>query len=306
MIRLPTVFLEGNKLPRVVLSIRPSSSQSLQEISSLMRKAYEGGAWCFDLPASRHHQSFKELYELTEDPSLIGLAHIGAEEGVSLSGVPLHRVESKVSATVMKHLFAPDLVRTLKEMGVWKSPSFFPSADSLEVLTQKEIDRMSFDPSRFERALSSFQPKASPFLIIGGRYGDWLLGLGRADLLKKMASTIREKGFIPILSGQWATFFLPKAKPLDAAAYAIPVNKKRSFFDLAQASELIKRFDKPVISLNPFGDRELLAAPEEALAFLFDELKVYLVIAEVSSEEETHRILKAAETIPSLRPHRKA
>ena len=306
MIRLPTVFLEGNKLPRVILSIRPPSSRGLQEISSLMRRAYEGGAWCFDLPTSRHHQSFKELNELTEDTSLIGLAHVGAEEGVSLSGIPLRRVESKVSATVMKHLFAPDLVRTLKEMGVWKSPSFFPSSDSLEVLTQKDIDRMSFDSSRFDRALSPFEPKTSPFLIMGGRYGDWLLGLGRADLLKKMVSTIREKGFIPILSGQWATFFLPKAKPLNAAAYAIPINKKRSFFDLGQASELIKRFDKPVISLNPFGDKELLTAPEEALSFLLDELKVYLAIAEVSSEEEGERILKAAENIPSLRPHRKA
>jgi len=304
--RIPTVIIEGKKLPRVIFSIRPPSSQGLQEISSLMRKAYEGGAWCFDLPTSKHHQSFKELKNLTEDASLIGLPHIGAEEGVSLSGIPLRRVESKVRSTIIRHVFPPDLVRTLKEMGVWKSSYFFPSADSLEVLTQKEIDRMSFDPSRFDRTLSLFQPQTSPFLILGERYGDWLLGLGRADLLKKMVSRIREKGFIPILSGQWATFFLPKAKPLDAAAYAIPINKKRSFFDLSQASELIKRFDKPVISLNPFGDKELLTKPEEALSFLLDELKVYLAIAEVSSEEETERILKAVENIPSLRPHRKA
>ena len=94
--------------------------------------------------------------------------------------------------------------------------------------------------------------------MIGERYGDWLLGLGRMDLLKEMVSRMREKGFIPILSGQWATFFLPKVKSLDAAAYAIPINKKRSFFDLSQACDLIKKFDKPVISLDPLADKELL------------------------------------------------
>ena len=304
--RFPTAIIEETKLPRVLCSIKPPPSPDPQEILSLMRKAYDREVWCFDLPTPRYHQSFKELKRLTEDEALFGLPHIGAEEGVSLSGIPLHRVEAKVTSTVMKNLFPPDLVRTLKEMGVWKSAYFFPAADSLEVLTRKEIDRISFDSARFERALSSFQPKTSPFLFIGERYGDWLLGLGRSDLLQEMVSMAREKGFIPILSGQWATFFLPNAKPLDAAAYAIPINKKRSFFDLSQACDLIKKFDKPVISLDALEDQELLMNPEEALSFLMNELKICLAIVKVSTEEELERILKAAEKIPSLRPHRKA
>jgi hypothetical protein len=304
--RFPTVIIEGKRLPRVILSIPPPSSPGPREILSLMRKAFELGVWCFDLPTPRHRQSFQELKGLTEEETLLGLPHIGAEETVSLSGIPLRRVEVKVSSTIMKNLFPPDLVRTLKERGVWRSAYFFPASDSLEVLTQKEIDRISFDPARFDRTLSPFQPKTSPFLIVGGRYGDWLLGLGRSDLLKEMVSRTREKGFIPILSGQWATFFLPKVKPLDAAAYAIPINKKGGFFDLNQACDLIKKFDKPVISLNALGDQELLMDPEGALSFLMNELKIHLAIAKVSTEEELERVLKAVEKIPSLRPHRKA
>ncbi len=94
--RFPTVNLEGKNLPRIILSITPpSSSPGLQEILSLMRIAYEMGVWCFDLPTTRHHQSFKELRVLTEDEDLIGLPHIEAKEGASLSGIPLHRVEAK-------------------------------------------------------------------------------------------------------------------------------------------------------------------------------------------------------------------
>lgn len=304
--QFPTVLLEEKKLPRIILSIKPPSSSGLQEISSLMSKAYEMDAWCFDLPTTKHRQSFNELRSLTEDENLIGLPHIGAEQGASLLGIPLHRFEAKVSATIMKNLFPPDLIRELREMGLWKSFYFFPASYSSEVLTRKEIDRISFDSLRFERVLSSIQPKTSPFLLIGERYGDWLLALGRIDLLKEMVSRTREKGFIPILSGQWATFFLPKAKLLDAAAYAIPINKKRSFFNLGQACDLIKKFDKPVISLDPLADKELSKKPEEAFSFLFDELKIYLAIVEVTTQGELERILTSAERIPSLRPHRKA
>ena len=304
--RFPTVNLEGKNLPRIILSIKPPpSSQGLREISTLMRKAYEMDAWCFDLPTIKHHQSFKELRVLTEDEDLIGLPHIEAKEGASLSGIPLHRVEAKVSGTIVKNLFPPDLVKKLKEMGVWNSPYFFPGPGSFEVFTQKEIDRISFDSSRFDKALSPFQPNTHPFLMVGERYGDWLLGLGCMDLLKQMISSIRGKNFIPILSGQWATFFLPKAKSLEAAAYAIPINKKRSFFEHAQACDLIKKFDKPVISLDPLADKELMERPDEAFSFLFEELKIYLAIVGVSSEEELERILKTIDKIPSLRPHRK-
>ncbi len=302
---LPTAILEGRKLQRITLSIHCPISSGVQGIAPLMRKAYESDAWCFDLPTPAHYQSFKDLKSLTEDEALTGLPHIGAEEGVSLSGIPLHRFESKIVGTLLKNLFPSDLVKKLKEAGFWKSPYFFSGAGPSEVFTRKEIDRISFDSDRFDRALFPYQPKSCPFLLIGERYGDWLLGLGRIDLLKAMLSRVRERGFIPILSGQWATFFLPKVKPLEAAGFAIPINKKWSFFDLERATDLIKKFDRPVIGLQPLTDQQLRKKPVEAFSFLFDELKIYFTIVEVSSERELQEILEAAEKIPSLRPRRK-
>jgi hypothetical protein len=167
------------------------------------------------------------------------------------------------------------------------------------------MDRIVFDPLRFDKTLSLFDPKESPFLLVGEKYGDWILALGRIDLLHEMVLKVREKGFIPIFSGQWATFVLPKAKPLDVAAFAIPINKKWGLFDLQQAARLIKKFDKPVISLNPLADGKLLKECDEAFSFLFDELKVYAVIAEIASEEETRRMMEALKQFPSLIPPRK-
>jgi hypothetical protein len=167
------------------------------------------------------------------------------------------------------------------------------------------MDRIAFDPLRFEEALSLFDPEASPFLFLGEKYGDWLLALGRIDLLHKMVSKVRGRGFIPIFSGQWATFVLPKAKPLDVAAYAVPINKKWSLFDLERASHLIKKFEKPVISLNPLADGTLLKESEGAFSFLFDELKIVAAIHGIASPGQAKTIIEALMKFPSLIPPRK-
>ena len=290
---LPTATLDRKKISRVIFSIRPTAPIA-QNIYPLMERVYEMGGWCFDLPTARHLESFKTLRESTKDEALIGFGHIAAESGVSLMGKPLHQLEWKVVSTIVRNIVPPD--------SVWK---LFPARPYGEVLTQKEIDRMTFDPSRFDQILSPFQLNGVPFLLIGGKYGDWLLGLGRGDLLRKMVSEIRGKGFIPIFSGLWATFVLPKAKALDVAGYAIPVNKKKSLFDLEQACNMIKKFDKPVISLDPLSEGELLEKSEEAFSFIFDELKVHSAIAEINSEEEVKSLFKGLEKIPSLIPFRK-
>jgi hypothetical protein len=286
--RLPIAFLEDRKIPRIIFSIRS------QKLLSLMRGIYEMGAWCFDLPTARHLESLKELRELMNDETLMGFSHLDAEAGASFLGKPLHQFESKVISTIRKDLVPSHLTRNL-----------LPPSSPSEILTQKEIDRIALDPLRFDKSLSLLDPKESPFLLVGGKYGDWLLALGRIDLLHEMVSRVKRRGFIPIFSGQWATFVLPKAKPLDVAAYAIPINKRRSLFDLQRASDLIKRFEKPVISLNPLDDGKLLKELEDAFFFLFDQLKVYAAIVEIVSEDEARRIIEVLTKFPSLIPPRK-
>jgi len=259
-----------------------------------MKKVYGMGITHFDLPSLKHLEPLRELKGLTEDENLIGLCHLEAEEGTSFLGKPLHQFETKVVSTIKKNLSLPHSIRNLPTVPV-----------ASEVLTQKEIDRIDFDPQRFEKALSLFHARESPFLLVGGRYGDWLLALGRIDLLKQMMAKVREKGFTPVYSGQWATFCLPKAKSLDVVAYAVPINKKWSFFDLDQASILIKKFDRPVISLNPLADGTLLNNAEEAFSFLFKELKITLAIVEIHSEQEVEILLRVAEKVPSIIPLRK-
>jgi hypothetical protein len=292
--RLPTTLLERNKIPRIIVSIQPQPPFDRTHILSLMKEIYEMGVWCFDLPSAGHLESFKELRNLTLDQMLIGICHLEVETGASFLGKPLHQFQSKVVSTIRKDLLPSHLPRNI-----------LPPSFSSEIFTQKEIDRITFDSLRFVKALSPFDPKESPFLLVGETYGDWLLALGRIDLLHEMVSRVRGKGFLPIFSGQWATFVLPMAKSLNVSAYAVPINKKWSLFDLQRASDLIKKFEKPVISLNPLADGTLMKESEGAFSFLFDELKVCAAIVKIGSAAEAGKIVEALKTFPSLIPPRK-
>ena len=163
--RLPTTILEGKKLPRAIFSIQPPTPLGDHEIYPLMKKTYEMGAWCFDLPSAKHLKSFKELKKLTIDEMLIGLCHIEVETGVSFLGKPLHRFESKVISTIRKDLLPSHLPRNI-----------LPPSSSSEVFTQKEIDRITFDPLRFDKALSLFDPEEVS--VSPGRRKIWRLALG--------------------------------------------------------------------------------------------------------------------------------
>src|SRR4030042_4060859 len=170
--RLPTILLEGKKLPRTNVSCQPPSSLRDRQTYPLMEKAYEMGAWCFDLPSPKQLKSFKDLKSLTMDETLIGLGHLEAGAGLSFLGKPLYRFETKIISTIKKELALPHIP--------W---NIFPSSSSFEIFTQKETDRIVLDPLRFDKTLSAFDPKESPFLLVGEKYGDWLLGVGRIDLL---------------------------------------------------------------------------------------------------------------------------
>ncbi len=285
--RVPFILLEGRKIPRLLFSIPLKNPREHQKLLFLMKRLYEEGFFCLDLPTPHHLQRLKELRELTEDENLIGCGHIGIEDWISFLGKPIDQFELKIISTLIKNFIPRDWIKKA-----------FPKAVFGEVLTQKEINRMTFDSSRFNEALSFFHPGETPFLLLRGKYNDWLLTLGRIDLFQESVSMIRERGFIPLLSLKWPTFLLPKAKPLEVAAYVIPIHPKKSLFDFYQTCDMVKKFDKPIIGFTPFMGSRGLKRSKVTFSFLFNDLKIHLTVVEVSSEIEIKRVLKGVSEIP--------
>jgi len=166
-------------------------------------------------------------------------------------------------------------------------------------LTQKEIDRIAFDAARFDRALSLFQAKETPFLKVGGKYGDWLLGLGRTDLIEKMASRVREAVSFPSSPADGQLLFSPKVKMIDFAAYAVPINKTGitgSRPGLCAHQEIRQTSDQP----RPVSGREAPGEFRRGLLVSLQRIRIHGAVAEVTSEEEGRKILDALAAVPSL------
>lgn len=293
MIRIPTAYLENIKIQRIIFSINKKLLSDEKASLHLMKNIYERGALCFYLPTTRHLHIFRKLKEITEDEYLTGIGHLNIEEGACLLGRPLHYFESKIISTIIMILPSELVKNTIS------TQSFS------EVLTQKEIDRIAFDSERLESELSNFNITETKIIILNGRYGEWLLTLGRIDLIIKTVERVKKKGFISIFSGQWTPYFLPKARSIEVAAYAVPINKKRGAFNFEKESELIKKFEKPVIALNPFANGRLLKKSREIFSFIFDELKILATIIEISSTEELKKVLDNISGIHSIIPPRK-
>lgn len=290
---IPVTLLEDRKIPRIIPSIRILGESLPDELSHLLREAYVLGFTHFDLPTSKHLEAFRSWRALSEDENLNGWFRLDAKMGVSFLGRPLHSFESKLIATLVRGLPA--------ETARYLLPTFSGS----EVFTQKEIDRFAFDRPRFESVLSQLRPEETPFLVIGERYGDWLLALGRIDLLHEMVELARQRHFIPVFSGQWPAFSLPKAKPLDVAAYAVPIRQREVLSQGSQMTELIKRFDRPLIGLNPLPSRGTWAKANQIFRFLLEELKIHATFPEVASDEELRKLFEGLASLPSFIPPRK-
>lgn len=292
--RIPTAFLEEKKIQRIIFSIKIDNKKNDEDSLRLMKNVYDLGALCFYLPTTKQLKLFRMLKEITEDEFLTGIGHLNLEDSLTLLGKPLRYFEPKLISTIIKILPPHDSVRNT-----------LPTFSTYEILTQKEIDKIWLETDELEKGLSNFNINDTKLIILNGKYGEWLLTLGRSDLLIEAVRKIREKGFIPIFSGQWTTYFLPKAKSINAAAYAVPINKKNSLFSFEKACELIKKFEKPVIALNPLADGKLLKNPKDAFLFLFNELKIIASIAEVSTIGELKKILESTRGVYSIIPPRK-
>jgi hypothetical protein len=162
--------------------------------------------------------------------------------------------------------------------------SFFELKAPTERLTKSEIGRIKMKPGFFEERLELYRKLNLKLVQFGGGTADWLIALGREDLLQDLSQLIRRKGFVPILTCHWASMVLPVAeKELDAAGYVVPLNKLWGLLTLSEVLDTIKSVEKPVIAMKTLAQGTLAHDLQDAFTYLFKKAKVASVIVGVSS-----------------------
>jgi len=111
------------------------------------------------------------------------------------------------------------------------------------------------NPEFFLRRLELYQKLNVKLVQFGGIAADWLVSIGRIDLLEKLLQLIKNKRFKPILICHWTSIVLPICeKELDeVAGYIIPINKLWGLLTLHKTLKTIKNIKKPIIAMKTLG-----------------------------------------------------
>jgi hypothetical protein len=207
----------------------------------------------------------------------------------TIDSTPLANYADEIKTSICSTL-PSGYVRNLKrsrasEFGFARS--FFLPEKPVQPLTVSQIDRIRMKPEFFKKRLQLYRTLGVKLVQFGGGTADWLVALGRIDLLRNLNRLIRKSGFIPLLVCHALSLVLPLAeRELEVAGYIVPINKLWSLLSLSEALDVIRKIEKPIIAMKPLARGVLAYDIEGAFAFLFKKAGVTAVLVSISSVAE--------------------
>ena len=260
---------------------------------SVMRAAYEAGGTAFDLSFEENVRLFRRLQSELDEP-LIGFGNPTWEQGVMLNGRFLQYERDRILRTLADRLWPREIARLVKDELAQEAVMLFGYDREAQPLGDAEIAAITLDEGLLRARLETL--KDCQYMFFGGSDADWLVSLGRTDVLADSARVIRAAGHIPILLCHYATLVVPAAVDagLDTDAYAIPFNKTWTWFDLDECIEIVQSLEKPVIAFMPLASGELRKDVRASLDWLFDDMGVESILFGTATAEHSRETTQIA------------
>jgi hypothetical protein len=214
----------------------------------------------------------------------------------TIDSIALANYGEEIKAT-MCSMLPPSYLQNLKHSEASESSfvkSFFLPRNSAQPLTASQIDSIKMKSEFFKERLGFYRDLHVKVMQFGGGTADWLVALGRTDLLEDLNRLIRKNGFIPLLVCHWVSYVLPLTeRELDVAGYIVPLNKLWSLLSLSDSLDVLKRIKKPIIAMKTLSQGFLTHDLEGAFTFLFKKVGVAAVLVGVSSVTEAKQTFSA-------------
>jgi hypothetical protein len=261
-----------------------------------MKSALDAGGRAFDLSFVENTRLFKRLLDETGD-ELIGFGNPTWEQGVLMNGRFLQYERDRILRTSVDRLWPRKIARLVEASLSKEAVMLFGYDRDAEALSDAEIASIELDEDILRKRLAIFGD--CQYIFFGGSDADWLVSLGRADVLHDIARVVREQGFSPILLCHYATLVLPEVRAinLDTDAYAIPFNKAWAWFDHDECIQIVKSAKAPVIAFMPLASGELRKDVRGSLDWLFGDMGVDSILfgtATADHAAETTRVAQEA------------
>ena len=278
--RLPPVILGGDPFNQFRFLYRRELLWKLfdeEYCYSVMQAYYEAGGRAFDLSFEVNTRLFRRLLDET-GVHLLGVGNPTWEQGVFLNDRYLQHSRDRIIRTLVARFWPDEIARLVKEDLSKNAVLVFGYDDQAEMLSDQEIKRIALDERAYLRRLLGFRD--CQIVLFGGADADYLVSLGREDIVVEMAAIARAQGLRPYLLSQYPSLVLPRMEEidLDVEGYAVPLNKEWSWFDRDSCLEAVQTTDKAVIAFMPFASGGLKQDLRGALDWLYQEAGVESVL----------------------------
>jgi hypothetical protein len=251
---------------------------------SVMRACYEAGGIAYDLSFEVNTRLFRRLLDDT-GADLIGFGNPSWEQGVFFAGKHIQYSRDRILKTLVERKFPRDLARLVEDKLSLEDMLVFGYDRKVVALSEEEIETIHLDRWAFLQRLSIFRD--CQYILLGGSDADWLVSLGRVDILVEMARITRQLGFIPLVLCQYASHILPmiEASGADVEGYAVPLNRDWSWMDRDATVDVVKSIGKPVIAFMPFASGGLRKDIRGALDWLYGTVGVESILFGTATAE---------------------
>lgn len=267
----------------------PDGNIDSSKAFEVMRASAECGVRSIDLSPL-----LVDTFNILQDETDGGIEALGALQewtcrNFVIDDVPLANYSEEIRANMHSKL-PPRYLENLKHSATAGSSfakSFLEPKSLAQPLTKSDIDRIRMKPDFFKERLELYRKLNVKLVQFGGGTADWLVALGRIDLLRDLSQLIRNNGFVPLLICHWTSLVLPVAeKELNVAGYIVPLNKLWGLLTLSEALDTIKSVEKPMIAMKTLAQGALAHDLQDAFTYLIEKLKVASVLVGVSSAAE--------------------
>jgi hypothetical protein len=313
---IPIFRIEEIEVSRAILGCDCFISWLYQGGSSLFRgadgnldvpKVFDVMRTCVDYGVSGIDVSpplidaFKKLQAITDEKTVgLGAIQEWSCENFTLNGAPLQSYSEEIKVTVGSMLpkqYLDNLARFEGPETNFVRAFFIPQRPA-KALTKAQVDSIRIEPRFFERRLELYGQINLKLVQFGGLTADWLVAIGRIDLLADLCELIRKRGFKPLLICHWASIVLPLVeKQFEVAGYIIPLNKLWSLLSLPMALDVIRNVEKPIIAMKPLARGILANDLNEAFSFLFKKAKVDAIMVSVCSQSEAKQTFSTIRSV---------
>lgn len=300
--------MKKNRLPAIILGGDPFSHQfrflyrkdrwwKLHDEDyclSVMRSAYDAGCRAFDLSFSENVRLFKRLANEVQEP-LTGFGNPTWDQGVMFDGRFIFYIRDRILRTLVERLWPRDVAKRVEEKLAHEDVLVFGYDQNAPLLTDEDIADIYLDEDVFRKRLSILKGVCQ-YVYFGGSDADYLISLGRIDLVRKMLSVVASEGFISLLLSQYPSLVLPAVEKAGwgVGGYVVPLNRVWSWFDHESALQAVRAVEKPVIAFMALSSPELHRDVRGALTWLYEEAGVDSILFGTATPEHASETTKIA------------